>query len=219
MNKHRIFLASVVALAAAAAVLRAQPSAPSAGGPSTTAPSTSSGAFAQDDKVVASRVVVYVAGAVARPGVYRLPPGRVDAAVKAAGGLSARADAVAVNLAEPLRDGEEIVVPLIGAEPAARAAACTPHRRKSARSGSRYSESRARRSPAKSEPTGTIDLNRASAEELETLPGIGPHLAERIVQFRDRNGPFATLDEFSDVNGVSPKILDGIASLVIVTGR
>ena len=221
MNKRRIFLCAVVALAAAAALLRAHLPASSPGDPST--PPRSAGVYselgrgAQTDKP--PRLVVYVAGAVARPGVYRLAPGRVEAAIAAAGGLVAPADPVAVNLAEPLRDGEEIVVPVRGAEAAAGArssAPCLPRRRKTARSGTRFSPPRARRS-VPSETIGTVDLNRASVEELETLPGIGSHLAERIVLFRDRNGPFASLDELADVNGVSPRLLDDIGPYVSVT--
>jgi competence protein ComEA len=225
MNKRRIFILAVVALAAAAAILRAHPSAPA-----------ERAAVAFPEPMMGhtpspTQLVVYVAGAVARSGVYRLPAGaRAESAIRAAGGTTAQADTVAVNLAEPLRDGEEVVVPLRGAAPEGSRdvygagtrgrfrAQCSssPHRR-SGRPGSRFSGRHARRNRSTAEANVSVDLNRADAAELETLPGIGPHLAERIVAFRERNGPFASLDELGDVNGVSPRLLDEIAPYVSVT--
>jgi competence protein ComEA len=206
MNKRRIFIIVVVALAAAAALLRAHPSAPAERDVVALAEPTPAAGRAAPS----AQVVVYVAGAVVRSGVYHMSAGaRVEAAIRAAGGTTPQADRVAVNLAQPLHDGEEIVVPLRGAEPVSGAAGagparCRSPRRRSARSGSRFSDSRARH----------VDLNRAAVEELETLPGIGPHLAERILVFRERNGPFASLDELGDVNGVSPRLLEEIAPYV-----
>ena len=210
MNKRRIFLAAAVTLAAGAAILRAHPPAAAERGALVV---EAPGAVRSAPP---AQLVVYVAGAVAKPGVYRVEPEkRVESAIHAAGGITAKADAVAVNLAEPLRDGEEIVVPSLGAERAAqRSAPCAPRHRKSARRGSRFSESRTRRSAMKSESVGALDLNQATADELETLPGIGVHLAERIVLFRERNGPFASLDELEDVNGVSPHLLEALAPYV-----
>lgn len=218
MNKRRIFIIAVIALAAAAAILRAHPSVP--------AEHVAASAEAPPSAVRTSspaRLVVYVAGSVARSGVYRLEPGtRVESAIHAAGGLTAHADSVAVNLAEALRDGEEIVVPPLGADSVEGAqgsvrARCPPRNRRRTKSGSRFSQSRARRASAKSGEVGQVDLNSATVEELETLPGIGPHLAERIVVFRERNGPFASLDELGDVNGVSPRLIEEIAPYVSVT--
>jgi len=216
VNKRRIFLVAVIVLAAAAAVLRAHPSAPAQRGALVVEP-PSAGRIAPP-----AHVVVYVAGAVARPGVYRLDAAkRVDAALLAAGGRTAQADPVAVNLAEPLRDGEEIVVPVLGAEPAAttKTAPCSTRHRRTAKSGSRFSGARARHAVAKSDGTAPVDLNQATADELESLPGIGAHLAERIILFRERNGPFASLDELADVNGVSPRLLEGLAPYVRIGGR
>ena len=217
MNKRRGFIVAVVALAAAAALLRAHPSAPAEH-----VAALAEAPFSAVRTSSPARLVVYVAGSVARPGVYRLATGtRVEAALHAAGGLTAQADSVAVNLAETLRDGEEIVVPPLGAETGAntrRPAQCaSPRRRRSVKRGSRFSESRARSAAAKSESVGSVDLNRAAVEELETLPGVGPHLAERIVVFRERNGPFSSLDELGDVNGVSPRLLEELAPYVSVT--
>jgi len=212
MNKRRIFLVAVVALAGVAAVLRAHASAPAERLAVVAEPPAAARLSSP------AQVVVYVAGAVARPGVYRLGAGeRVASAIHAAGGASTEADRVAVNLAAPLRDGEEIVVPVLGAEPAAaQPAPCSARRRRTSPAGSRYSSSRARRSTAKADAAAAVDLNRASAEELATLPGIGARLAERIVLFRERNGPFATLDDLADVNGVSPRVLQDLTPYVSV---
>ncbi len=136
-------------------------------------------------------VVVYVAGEVARPGVYRLPAGsRAEAAVRAAGGLRPGADPVAVNLAERVEDGEEIAVPAPGEAPA-------PRRRRRRGPAPKIGERGAAR-PAGARQ-GAQGSSRASPSirtpptpvTLETLPGIGPGLAARIVEFRDANGPFA----------------------------
>lgn len=145
------------------------------------------GAPAQPD------AVVYVAGAVKRPGLYHLRSGaRADDGVRAAGGLLATADASGVNLAERVSDGQEILVPVLG-EP-------TPH-------------SRARRTPraktSKANGTPTvIDLNSASPEMLASVPGIGKTIASRIVAVRERDGPFQTTDELLDVAGMTQKRLE-----------
>ena len=270
MDKRRFLVGGIVAAAACAAVVRAAH--PGSGGgetpalaalPAETAPAAlpaeASLAALSTETALATRapvgptpaplVVVYVTGEVRRPGVYRLPAtGRVDDAVRAAGGQSAAADPVAVNLAERLRDGEEIVVPVRGAEPAAEApravsSAKKRRRRRSAvvRSGvvaasedaapngagrstgvaqsvarnvGARSHKRAGRRTRKEAPDAPIDVNAADAAQLETIPGIGPRLAERIVEFRETNGPFASPDELLDVNGVSERLLDEISPYV-----
>lgn len=222
MDKRRFLVGGMVALAACAALLRAVH--PSSGGD---APAL---AALPLETVLPVRptplrtatpapVVVYVAGEVLRPGVYRLPAsGRVDDAVRAAGGQSAAADPVGVNLAERLRDGEEIVVPARGAAVPAvasrRNSATSPRRRRGsavARAGTapkhRSSGKRGRKAP----PENPVDVNSADAATLETIPGIGPRLAERIVEFRETNGAFATPDELLDVNGISERLLDEIS--------
>ncbi len=163
---------------------------------------------------------MFVAGEVVQPGVYRLPPGaRIEAAVRAAGGVKAGADPVAVNFAEPLRDGEEIVVPAIGRTPAAHAANANrlprPRAHRSGRSRA-PSANRAAAPSRKAPPLEPVDLNLADAAQLESLPGIGARLAERIVAFREANGPFAALDELLDVNGVGERLLEAIAPYVTV---
>ena len=223
MDKRRFLVGGIVALAACAALLRAIH--PSSGGDAS-APAL---AALPVETILPARptplrtatpvpVVVYVAGEVLRPGIYRLPAsGRVDDAVRAAGGRSAVADPVGVNLAERLRDGEEIVIPARGAEVSAVAsqpggATAKRRRRRSAvaRGGSapahRSSGKRGRKAP----PQSPVDINTADAATLETIPGIGPRLAERIVEFRETNGAFATADELLDVNGISERLLDEI---------
>ncbi len=143
----------------------------------------------------ASAVVVYVAGAVVHPGLYGLAGNaRVDDAVRRAGGLRADADSEAVNLAQHVTDGEEIRVARIG-ESTPR-----PARARSAR--------KARTIPA------NVDLNSADASALASLPGVGSTLAERIVEYRRLNGPFASLDELADVAGMTQRRIDAIAPYI-----
>lgn len=144
---------------------------------------------------VSPGAVVYVAGAVARPGLYEVPASaRVNDAVQRAGGLRADADAEAVNLAEHVTDGEEIRVERVGE------ATPRPARRRSRRT--------------RATPGAIVDLNSADAQTLESLPGIGATLADRIVQYRGLNGPFASMDELADVAGMTQPHIDAIAPFV-----
>jgi competence protein ComEA len=141
-------------------------------------------------------LVVHVAGAVARPGVYELDDGaRVHDAIAAAGGPVRRADPDALNLAAAVADGERIYVP---------------------RSGENVPVA-VKDDPASSAaPAGPIDLNHATVEELDVLPGIGPATAAAIVDHREQNGPFATVDDLEDVRGIGPAKLEAIRDLVTV---
>ncbi len=142
-------------------------------------------------------LVVHVAGAVAAPGVYEVPGGsRVNAAVAAAGGVAADAEPGAINLAEPLGDGERVYVPRVGEDvppppPAAAGRTTTT-------------------------PSGPVDINDATADELDALPGIGPATAQAIVDHRSTNGPFASVDDLEAVRGIGPAKLDAIRQLVTV---
>ena len=144
---------------------------------------------------VVRQVVVDVVGAVRRPGLYRLREGtRIADAVARAGGTTRRAELAQVNLAAPLADGEQVVVPERGA--AGAAAAGTP-----AASGSA--------------PGAPVDLNSASPEQLDTLPGIGPATAAKIIAFRQEHGAFHSLAELDAVPGIGPARLEQLKGLVV----
>jgi competence protein ComEA len=134
----------------------------------------------------ASDVVVDVAGAVERPGVYRLPVGsRVEDAVRRAGGPSAKAELEAVNRAARLADGQQVVVP--ERSPAGVAV-----------------------STASSEEEGPISLGTASVEQLDTIDGIGPVTAQDIVEFRDQHGGLASVDQLDQVSGIGPATMESL---------
>jgi competence protein ComEA len=144
----------------------------------------------------ASTFVVHVAGAVAVPGVYDVDaPARVVDAIDAAGGPSPDAELDSLNLAAPLVDGQRIYVPVVG-----EIVPPVPD-------GSAVADEALR---------GPIDLNTATAAELEELPGVGPATAAAIVEHRDENGPFASVDDLTDVSGIGPAKLDAIRDLVRV---
>lgn len=146
-------------------------------------------AHAADDQLV-----VYVAGAVKRPGLYHLHPGDRDAqAVAMAGGFSPTAQTGGVNLAQRADDGDEIYVPVVGE---------SPGRRRSAGQHTRHP--RAHRTP----PGESVDVNYADAAQLATVPGIGRAIAARIVELRAREGNFASLDELLDVAGMTASRLE-----------
>jgi competence protein ComEA len=167
--------------------------------------------------------IVYVAGAVAHPGVYALPSGaRAIDAVTKAGGLTRDADAVAVNLAARVTDGDEIAVPHAGesAAPATGATGTTAnHRRrraKKAHRGRRRADAGDAAAGPSEEPRQLVNLNTADATTLATIPGIGPTLAERIVEFREVNGPYPTVDALADVSGITAAHFDAIAAYLTV---
>ncbi|MCM8748324.1 ComEA family DNA-binding protein [Thermomicrobiaceae bacterium CFH 74404] len=141
-------------------------------------------------------ITVYVDGAVAKPGLYTLPTGSRLADALDRAGLLPSADTSRLPLAERLRDGQSIVVPERQAQVAEGTTATAP-----------------------AQPGSTlIDINAASADELETLPGIGPALAERIVAYRTEHGPFQSVDELARVRGISPRMVDELRDLVTVGG-
>ncbi|MFD0484006.1 helix-hairpin-helix domain-containing protein [Kineococcus sp. GCM10028916] len=138
-------------------------------------------------------VVVHVAGRVATPGLVTLPGGsRVGNALAAVGGPLPDADLDAVNLARVLVDGEQVLVPAPGQAAAGPAVA----------SGSGDG--------------GPLNLNAATAEQLDALPGVGEVLAGRIVAWREENGRFTSVDDLGEVTGIGPKLLDGVRDLVTV---
>ncbi len=133
-------------------------------------------------------VYVHLAGAVARPGLYRLDEGaRLVDGVAAAGGFADDADRSAVNLARLLTDGEQVHVPRLGETPAAGSAGAGD---------------------------GRVNLNTAEVAELDTLPRIGPALAERIIAWREDNGRFTSVEDLLAVPGIGEKMLAGLRDMV-----
>lgn len=149
-----------------------------------------------------SELVVHVAGAVALPGLHRLAAGaRVADAVIAAGGPAPDAVLDAINLAQPLRDGDRVVVPAAG-DAAAVTGGVTP--------ATPPAEAGA------ADPAAPVDLNTADVAALEALPGIGPATASAIVAHRELHGPFPSVDALGDVRGIGPAKLDALRGLVRV---
>jgi len=129
-------------------------------------------------------VVVDVAGAVAKPGVYRLPAGsRVNDAVKRAGGATARASVESINLAARLTDGQQVVVP--ETVPGASAAIAS--------SGT-----------APGVPAGPVSLGSATVDQLDTIEGIGPVTAQKILEFRNEHGGISSIDQLDQIDGIGP---------------
>lgn len=145
--------------------------------------------------VVTPPVLVHVLGAVVRPGLVELGAGaRVVDAVAAAGGFTAEADPAGVNLARQVVDGEQLVVLAVGQAPPPTIGGA---------SGS-------------TGPTadGTIHLNTADVAALDTLPRIGPALAQRIIDWREANGPFTSVDQLLEVAGIGDAVFSGLADKV-----
>jgi competence protein ComEA len=143
-------------------------------------------------------LVVHVVGAVRRPGLYRLQEGsRVADAIRKAGGARAVAVLALVNLAAPIADGQQIVVPR--ADPSGDSA------------GAETSAL-----PEPEAPVGPVHLNSATLEQLDALPGVGPVTAERILAYRDEHGSFGSVDELDAVPGIGPARLEQLRELVVV---
>ncbi len=159
--------------------------------PSTGDPTVSEAAAVEP--AASATVVVQAAGAVAVPGVYSLPVGsRVHELLAAAGGAVPGADPDALALATVLVDGQRVYVPLVG----------------------EVVELPPIAGPAGTSMTRPLDVNRATAAELDELPGVGPATAAAIVEHRDRNGPFASIEDLLDVRGIGPAKLDGFRAMV-----
>jgi competence protein ComEA len=137
-------------------------------------------------------LVVDVAGAVRRPGLYRLArSARIADAIALAGGFTRRADRVGVNIAAPVADGEEIVVPARGAGTAGASSGAEPS------------------------PTAPLDLNTATLEQLDALPGIGPTTAQKILDYRQAHGPFHSVADLDAVPGIGQGRIEQLKGLVI----
>ena len=136
-------------------------------------------------------VVVHVAGAVSKPDVYRLPAGsRVNDAVQRAGGPTPRAEVEGLNLAARLTDGQQIVMPARAAGPGGVALG----------------------SGLRARSDGPISLGTATVEELDTIEGIGPVTAQKIIEFRDQHGGTSSVDQLDQIDGIGPATMDALRS-------
>ena len=141
-------------------------------------------------------LVVDVVGAVRRPGLVRLAEGsRVADAIARAGGLRRGAERAGVNFAAPVSDGQQVVVPQRGAAGAAGAAGAG--------------------AGAAAASTGPVSLSSATAEQLDTLPGVGPATAQKIIAYRQQHGAFRSVDELDAISGIGPSRIANLRGLVV----
>jgi competence protein ComEA len=153
-------------------------------------------------------LVVHVSGAVNQPGVFTLPAGsRVKDALQAAGGLAPAAQPGALNLAALVQDGSKIAVPFVPPTP-------DPLRLTTAPASTPAAGVR----PSPAGPKFPININTASQDELEALPGIGPVIAQKIILYRTANGPFTKIEDIQKVSGIGPKTFEEIKTLITVDG-
>jgi competence protein ComEA len=154
-------------------------------------PGSTPSSTAGPDAGAGSVIYVHILGQVQHPGLYALRDGdRAVDIVAAAGGFTADADPAALNLARFLSDGEQIIVPAVGETPPAGTGGVSSD--------------------------GTVNLNTADAAALETLPRIGPAMAQRILDWREKNGRFAAVEDLLDVPGIGDATFEGLRDLVTV---
>ena len=146
-------------------------------------------------------VTVHVAGSVAEPGIYSMPEGsRVQDAVDAAGGFSKDAAPDAVNLARVLQEGEQVAIPA----------------KEQVRQGSVSTGAAQASGAATSTATAIVNINTAGAEELDTLPGVGPATAQAIIEERESGGPFASIEDIQRVSGIGEKKFEKLKDSICV---
>lgn len=197
------------AAVAASAQASARSPAPASGvGNGGAGPASSGGATSGGDTAGSGQIVVDVDGAVAHPGLYKLPPdSRVQAALAAAGGLSPQADAHRINRAAKLHDGQKLYVLSQGESTPPLAASsgqgCEGQACTSAEGGLSGSDP---------EGQGLVNINTANATQLTQLPGIGPAIAQKIIDYRTANGPFTSVDDLTKVPGIGAAKLAQIKS-------
>jgi competence protein ComEA len=149
------------------------------------------------DSAEAPMIFVHVLGSVVRPGLYELREGaRIVDAIAAAGGYTEAADPAQLNLARVVTDGEQLYAPAVGETPPmpASGVAAVPG------------------GPA----SAAVNLNTADQAALETLPRVGPETAKKIIEYRDANGPFSSVDQLTEVPGIGQKTLDGLRDAAVV---
>lgn len=200
LSPRQLLAAAAIALAAVIGVAAALRTGPDAGPPDSALPRAvppttgtgdpGTGTASAPSEEPAAEVVVDVAGAVVHPGVYKVPAAaRVTDAVTAAGGPAPDADLDQVNLAAKVSDGDRVYVPRHGE--VVPPVVSTP-------------------------PTGPVNINTATLDQLDTLPGVGPSLAQAILDYRNQHGRFASVDELGKVRGIGPAKLESLRSKVRV---
>jgi len=202
-------LALVVVVLGVRFMQRQQPASAVPGGagagasPASSGTSASAGTAVRVSRPPARASVVHVAGAVRRPGVYRLPAGaRVQEAVRRAGGARRGANVNGINLAAKVVDGQQVVVP-----------SRTPSG-SGAPPGAAPAEGLAAASGAGAPPGPPISLNNATAEQLDTLDGVGPATAQKIIAWRTQHGGFRSVADLGQVPGIGPKKLAALRDRV-----
>jgi competence protein ComEA len=149
-----------------------------------------------DQKIELKEIIVHVAGAVKESGVYSIVEGsRIIDAVVAAGGADAEADLDAINLAQPVIDGQKVWVPKMGEE---------------------ISTERGTAGQGSAGASILVNINSAGLAELQTLPGIGPSYAQRIIDFRAENGPFRQVEDVMNVSGIGEKRFQDLKRYITV---
>lgn len=187
-------------------------------------------------------IYVHVAGQVAKPGLYGLPLGsRVHQAIEAAGGMTSKADRDSVNIALPVSDGQQVFIPALKLQSPASNASKSPAIGAAEPKMASGTEEKATETQieAESGPQGRldvtadepeqegvasagegialrIDINTAGQAELEQLPGVGPSTAMKIIQYREANGPFTTIEGLMDVSGIGPAKFAAMKDMVVV---
>ena len=180
----------------------------SAGSGSAGGPASAGGATNGGDTAGSGQIVVDVDGAVAHPGLYKLPPGsRVQAALAAAGGLSPQADAHRINRAAKLHDGQKLYV-LSQGESAPPLAASNGQ----GCEGQSCTSADGADAGSDAEGQGLVNINTANATQLTQLPGVGPAIAQKIIDYRTANGPFTSVDDLTKVPGIGAAKLAQIKS-------
>ena len=180
----------------------------SAGSGSAGGPASAGGATSGGDTAGSGQIVVDVDGAVAHPGLYKLPPGsRVQAALTAAGGLSPQADAHRINRAAKLHDGQKLYVLSQGESTPPQAASSVQ-----GCEGQSCTSAEGTDAGSDTEGQGLVNINTANVTQLTHLPGVGPAIAQKIIDYRTANGPFTSVDDLTKVPGIGAAKLAQIKS-------